>query len=407
MADAAVVEWIRGKYEALAPILNERTRRLWAATEARSLGRGGPAAVIAATRMSSATVYKGLAELEAAEAGHPPLSPERIRKPGGGRKRAVDQQPGLAEALVGLVEPTARGDPESPLRWICTSTGKLAAELRRQGFRVGPRTVSKELKERGFSLQSNRKTREGTAHPDRDAQFAHINAEVMRVQRAGQPAISVDTKKKELVGDFKNAGREWRPRGEPEEVRVHDFPDPKIRKAIPHGVYDLTRNEGWVSVGIDHDTARFAAASIQRWWRKMGRRRYPGARELLITADCGGSNSPRTRLWKVALQDLADRTGLTLTVCHFPPGTSKWNKIEHRMFCHLTQNWRGRPLVSYAVIVQLIGHTTTTTGLRVRAELDTGTYPTKETVTAQQLSRVQLTPHHFHPDWNYTIEPHR
>jgi hypothetical protein len=407
MADEAVIEWIRAKYEALAPMLNERTRRLWAATEARSLGRGGPVAVMAATGMSSATVYKGLHELADAEAGGPTLSPDRIRQPGGGRKRAVDQQPGLAGALAALVEPTARGDPESPLRWTCLSTAKLAAALKAQGFEVGPRTVAKELKRQDYSLQSNRKTREGNSHPDRDAQFAHINETVRRFQRAGQPAISVDTKKKELVGAFKNGGREWRPKGEPETVQVHDFPDPAVRKAIPYGVYDLSRNEGWVSVGIDHDTARFATASIQRWWRKMGRRRYPQATELLITADCGGSNSPRTRLWKVALQDLADRTGLTLTVCHFPPGTSKWNKIEHRLFCHLTQNWRGRPLVSYAVIVQLIGHTTTTTGLRVRAELDTGTYPTTETVSAEQLARVQLKPDRFHPDWNYTIVPHR
>lgn len=407
MADEAVVEWIRSKYEALAPMLNERARRLWAATEARSLGRGGPVAVMAATGMSSATVYKGLHELEDAEAGRPTLAPERIRKPGGGRKRAVDQQPGLAEALAALVEPTTRGDPKSPLRWTCTSTTKLAAALKRQGFRVGPRTVAKELKRQDFSLQSNRKTREGTSHPDRDAQFAYINEAVLRFQRAGQPAISVDTKKKELVGAFKNGGREWRPKGEPEPVQVHDFPDPAVTKAIPYGVYDLKHNEGWVSVGIDHDTARFAAASIRRWWRKMGRQRYPKARALLITADCGGSNSNRTHVWKVALQDLADDLGLSLTVCHFPPGTSKWNKIEHRMFCHMTQNWRGRPLVSYAVIVQLIGHTTTTTGLRIRAELDTGTYPTKEAVTVQQLARVQLKPARFHGDWNYTIKPHR
>jgi hypothetical protein len=407
MPDAAVVEWIRGKYEALAPTLNERVRRLWAATEARSLGRGGPAAVIAATGMSSATVYKGIHELEDAEAGRPTLDPGRIRQPGGGRKRAVDQQPGLAEALAALVEPTTRGDPESPLRWTCLSTAKLAAALKKQGFRVGPVTVGKELKAQGYSLQGNRKTREGTRHPDRNAQFAHLNAEVMRVQRAGQPAISVDTKKKELVGDFKNAGREWRPKGEPEEVQVHDFPDPAVKKALPYGVYDLSRNEGWVSVGVDHDTARFAAASILRWWRKMGRRRYPKATELLITADCGGSNSPRTRLWKVALQDLADRTGLTLTVCHFPPGTSKWNKIEHRMFCHMTQNWRGRPLTSYAVIVQLIGRTTTQAGLRIRSELDEHAYPTKEIVTDEAFARVHIKPGLFHGDWNYTIEPNR
>jgi hypothetical protein len=282
----------------------------------------------------------------------------------------------------------------------------LASELRQQGFQIGPRTVAKELKEQEYSLQSNRKTREGKSHPDRDAQFAYINQQVMAFQRRDQPAISVDTKKKELVGDFKNGGREWRPRGQPQEVRVHDFPDPKRNKAIPYGVYDLTRNEGWVSVGLDHDTARFAAASIRRWWRKMGRKRYPQAQELLITADCGGSNSSRTRLWKVALQELADDLGLRLTVCHFPPGTSKWNKIEHRMFCHITQNWRGRPLTDYAVIVQLIGNTRTTGGLKVCAELDEHVYPLKETVTAEELAQVQLTPATFHGEWNYTVTPH-
>jgi transposase len=401
-----VVEWIREKYEALKGSLNERSRRLWAATEARSLGRGGAAAVIAATGMSSATVHKGLRELEAAAAGGAALPVGRIRRPGGGRKRARDKQPGLSEALAALVEPTARGDPEHPLRWTCKSTSRLAAEVRKQGFQVGARTVAKELKEQGFSLQSNRKTREGQSRPDRDAQFGHINAQVAAFQRRGQPAISVDTKKKELVGDFKNAGREWRRRGQPEEVRVHDFPDPKKNKAIPYGVYDLTRNEGWVSVGIDHDTARFATASIKRWWRKMGRKRYPQAKELLITADCGGSNGSRTRLWKLALQELADELGLRLTVCHFPPGTSKWNKIEHRMFCHIAQNWRGRPLTSYAVIVQLIGNTRTTAGLKIRAELDEHTYPAKEKVTAEQLAQVRLTPATFHGEWNYTIAPH-
>jgi len=403
MPDETVVEWVRGKYQVLRGMLNERSRRLWAATEARSLGRGGIAAVIAATGMSSATVHKGLGELEATASGQAALPPERIRGPGGGRKRAVHQQPGLAQALERLVEPTVRGDPESPLRWTCKSTRKLAAELRRQGFQVSPRTVAKELKDQDFSLQANRKTREGDSHPDRDAQFAYINRQVRRFQRHGQPVISVDTKKKELVGDFKNGGREWRPCGQPQEVRVHDFRDPKVNKAIPYGVYDLTRNEGWVSVGIDHDTARFAAASIQRWWQKMGRKRYPQARELLITADCGGSNSSRTRLWKVALQDLADALGLRLTICHFPPGTSKWNKIEHRMFCHITQNWRARPLVSYAVVVELIGSTTTTSGLHIRAELDEHTYPTKETVAPEQLARVRLKPATFHGEWNYTI----
>ncbi len=406
MPDAMIVGWIKDKYDALKESLDERSRRLWAATEARSLGRGGPAAVIAATGMSSATVYKALRELDAQAAGGATLPPGRIRKPGGGRKRARDKQPGLSAALAALVEPTERGDPEHRLRWTCKSTSHLAAELRRQGFQIGPRTVAKELKAQNFSLQSNRKTREGTSHPDRDAQFAYINRQVRAVQKRGGPVISVDTKKKELVGDFKNVGREWRPQGRPEEVRVHDFPDPKKNKAIPYGVYDLTRNEGWMSVGIDHDTARFAAASIQRWWRKMGRRRYPNATELLITADCGGSNSSRTRLWKLALQELADALGLRLTVCHFPPGTSKWNKIEHRMFCHITRNWRGRPLTSYAVIVQLIGNTRTTEGLKIRAELDVREYPLRESVTPEQLATVQLTPASFHGDWNYTVAPH-
>ena len=407
MPDDMVVQWVRDKYQPLKRLLNERCRRLWAASEARSLGRGGVAAVMAATGMSSATLSKGLKELEAQAAGDPTLPADRVRRAGGGRKRARDNQPGLVKALAVLVEPTARGDPEQALRWTCKSTSKLAAELRKQGFQVGARTIAKELKAQEFSLQSNRKTREGTSHPDRNAQFAHINNQVMTFQRQGQPAISVDTKKKELVGDFKNAGQEWRPRGQPEEVRVHDFRDPTMPKAIPYGVYDLTRNEGWVSVGIDHDTARFATASIARWWRKMGRKCYPQARELLITADCGGSNSSRTRLWKVALQELADDLGLRLTVCHFPPGTSKWNKIEHRMFCHITQNWRGRPLTDYAVIVQLIGNTRTTTGLKICSELDDHVYPIKETVTPEQLAQVQLTPAAFHGEWNYTVTPHR
>ena len=405
MADAIVVEWISEKYEALRGTLNERARRLWAATEARSLGRGGIAAVIEATGMSSRTVHKGLKDLEAGKSGGEVLAPGRIRRPGGGRKRARDKQPGLVKALECLVDPTARGDPESALRWTCKSTRKLADELRWQGFDVGPHTVARELKEQGFSLQSNRKTRDGDSHPDRDAQFGHINKKAQSFMRRGQPVISVDTKKKELVGDFKNAGREWRRRGRPEEVRSHDFPDPKIKKAIPYGVYDVAHNEGWVSVGIDHDTARFATATIKRWWRKMGRKRHPRARELLITADCGGSNSSRTRLWKVALQELADDLGLRLTVCHYPPGTSKWNKIEHRLFCHITQNWRGRPLVSYTAIVQLIGKTTTRAGLQVRSELDEHTYVTKEKVTPEQLAAVRFNPAAFHGEWNYTIVP--
>ena len=406
MPDAFVVEWVKEKYEVLKPSLHERARRLWAATEARSLGRGGIAAVMAATGMSSATVGKGLRELDAAKSGGRSLSPERIRQPGGGRKRARDKQPGLTEVLKRVVDPTIRGDPQSPLRWTCKSTRNLADELRRQGFQVGPRTVAKELAEQGFSLQANRKTREGLSHPDRDAQFEPINATVCHFQRRGQPVVSVDTKKKEWIGDFKNSGREWHPHGKPEKVRVHDFPDLKRKKAIPYGVYDLTRNEGWVNVGIDHDTARFAVVSIKRWWRKMGSKRYPKATELLITADGGGSNSSRTHLWKVALQELADDLGLRLTICHFPPGTSKWNKIEHRMFCHITQNWPGRPLTSYAVLVQLIGSTKTATGLQIRAELDENTDPTKETVTSAQLANVRLTPAALPGEWNYTIKPH-
>jgi len=402
MPDTKIIDWLKEKYEIMKPLLNERSRRIWAATEAASLGRGGIAAVIAATGMSSATVSRGLDELEAA----PPDIGRRVRQPGGGRKSIVANQPGFAAAVAALVEDSTRGDPMGPLRWTCKSTAKLSRELGRKGFAAGPRTVAKELQRQEFSLQSNRKTREGQSHPDRNAQFAYINQQVMTFQRCQQPAISVDTKKKELVGDFRNGGREWRPQGRPVEVAVHDFPDPKVKKAIPYGVYDLTRNEGWVSVGIDHDTARFAAASIQRWWTRMGRRRYPNARQLLITADCGGSNSSRTRLWKVALQELADDLGLELTICHFPPGTSKWNKIEHRMFCHITQNWRGRPLRNYTAIVQLIAQTTTTAGLTIHAELDDHEYPTKEEVTAAQLAQVKLQPDAFHGEWNYTIAPY-
>lgn len=403
MPDVNIVDWLREKYEVMRPLLNERSRRIWAATEAASLGRGGVAAVMSATGMSSATVYRGLSELGS------PLGDEeqkRVRRPGGGRKGIEQSQPGFGKALAALVEDSTRGDPERPLRWTCKSTAKLSRQLGRQGFVASPRTVAQELKRQEFSLQSNRKTREGQSHPDRDAQFQYINQEVMAFQRQNQPAISVDTKKKELVGNFRNGGREWRPQGSPVEVAVHDFPDPKVKKAIPYGVYDLNRNEGWVSVGIDHDTARFAAASIRRWWVRMGRRRYPHARRLLITADCGGSNSSRTRLWKVVLQELADELGLELAIRHFPPGTSKWNKIEHRMFCHITRNWRGRPLLSYAAIVQLIGQTTTAAGLTIRAELDENEYPTKEEVTAEQMAWVKLRADPFHGEWNYTILPH-
>ncbi len=406
MQDATVTEWIREKYKSLSSAMNERVRRHWAAAEARSLGWGGVSAVARATGLTRKTIYKGIGELEAEESVPGSiLPPERVRRPGGGRKPITEEQPKLLPALDALVEPMARGDPQSPLRWTCKSTGRLAKELRRQGFRVSARTVGNLLHQGGYRLQGNRKTREGKQHPDRDAQFRYISQTVKRFQRRRQPVVSVDTKKKELIGDFKNAGREWRPQGQPDEVRVHDFLDKTLGKAIPYGVYDLTHNEGWVSVGIDHDTARFAAEALRRWWKKMGSKRYPRATQLLITPDGGGSNGARSRLWKVALQNLADRTGLTLTVCHFPPGTSKWNKIEHRMFSHITMNWRGRPLISHEAVVNLIAHTTTATGLRIRAELDRGRYPTGQKVSRGELARIHLTPAAFHGDWNYTIKP--
>jgi hypothetical protein len=313
----------------------------------------------------------------------------------------------LRTALLALIEPTTRGDPESPLRWTCKSTAQLADELTRQRHQVSPRTVATLLKDAGYSLQANRKTREGIAHPDRDAQFHYLNAAVTDCHQHGQPAISVDTKKKELVGDFKNGGRDWRPHGQPAPVRVHDFLDPALGKAIPYGVYDLTANEGWVSVGIDHDTARFAAETLRRWWANMGSKVYPKAGGLLVTADSGGSNGSRVRLWKVAVQDLADATGLRIKVCHFPPGTSKWNKIEHRMFCHITENWRGRPLRSLGVIVNLIGSTRTEAGLRIEAGLDTGSYPKGIEVSDEEMAGLRIKGDDFHGDWNYTIEPRR
>ncbi len=388
MQDAPVVEWIRDKYQRLSPSLNERSRRLWAATEAVSLGWGGVTAVGQATGLARKTIHAGIRELKAGDRDPSSVLPsDRVRRPGGGRKSVGEQQPMMAAALEALVEPTARGDPQSPVRWTCKGTRRLATELRRQGYRVGPDTVAKMLKEAGYRLQANRKTREGKQHPDRDAQFRYINEMVKRFQRRRQPVVSVDTKKKELIGDFKNAGREWRPRGEPEEVRVHDFIDKTLGKVISYGVYDVTHNEGWVSVGIDHDTARFAAEALRRWWKKLGSKRYPKATDLLITADSGGSNGSRSRLWKVALQKLADQIGLTLTVCHFPPGTSKWNRIEHRMFSQITLNWRGKPRVSHEVMIQLIAHTTTTHGLKVRAELDRNHYPTGEKVSDRELTR--------------------
>jgi len=352
MQDVMAIHRIESRYGALVALMDERLRRQWAAAEAQAYGWGGVRAVCRATGLSPNTVAKGFAELEArAAAPQQPLD-SRVRKPGAGRKRATVADPELVGALERLVAPVTRGDPQSPLRWTCKSTTQLARELTRQGHGVSPRTVGRLLKAAGYSLQSNRKTREGSAHPDRNAQFVHLNAMVVTFQDRGQPVISVDTKKKELVGPFKNGGREWQPHGEPEEVLVYDFLDKKLGKAIPYGVYDLTENQGWVSVGIDHDTARFATEAIRRWWKKMGAKRYRSAQELLITADGGGSNGSRCRLWKVALQTLVNQLAMPIHVCHFPPGTSKWNKIEHRMFCHITQNWRGRPLVSHDVIIK-------------------------------------------------------
>jgi transposase len=396
------------KYKRLAPYLNESTLRIWAATEALSVGRGGVSLVARATRLSRTTVYAGIRELEGAPSSGPAaegVAGSRVRRPGAGRKRLVEQQPALLAAVEKLVEPATRGDPMSPLRWTCKSTTRLADELRRKGYAVSQRSVCDLLADLGYSLQSVRKSREGTQHPDRDAQFQHIARRVAAFQRAGDPVISVDTKKKELIGDFANRGREWQPKGEPEPVRVHDFLDDALGKAIPYGVYDLRHTQGWVSVGVDHDTAEFAVASIRRWWMKMGQPLYPGRRRLLITADCGGSNGNRVRLWKVQLQHLATELGLRIHVCHFPPGTSKWNKIEHRMFCHITENWRGRPLISREVIIQLIGSVTTHKGLKIRAELDERAYSPGIKVSDEQLASVNLKPEPFHGDWNYAILP--
>ena len=392
---------IREKYLALRDALDERARRLWAATEARAAGRGGFTAVLEATDMSSRTLARGMRELDSGER----LPPTRVRRPGGGRKSAKILDPGLVVALEELVEPVTRGDPESPLRWTSKSLRRLSEELRARGYQASHTLVGQLLREAGYSLQANRKTREGANHPDRNAQFEQINRRVRRQLKRGEPAISVDTKKKELVGDFKNGGQEWHPKGRPEEVRVHDFIDKDKGKAIPYGVYDLGANKGWVSVGVDHDTAAFAVNTIRRWWRNMGRRTYPHAESLLITADSGGSNVVRLRLWKWELQKLADDTGLTVHVCHLPPGTSKWNKIEHRMFSFISKNWRGKPLLTHATIVNLISATRTRKGLTVRCVLDRKKYPKKIKVTDEQMQTLRLSRDRFHGDWNYTIRP--
>jgi hypothetical protein len=407
MQDAATIQGIKSRYVALDALMDERVRRQWAAAEARTYGWGGVRAVSGATGMSPNTIVKGFAELVTREANPHVSLGSRLRKPGGGRKGATEADPGLAIVLDRLVDPTTRGDPQSSLRWTCKSTTRLSRELLREGHPASPSTVGRLLKSTGYSLQGNRKTKEGSGHPDRNAQFEHINGMVQVFQGQGQPVISVDTKKKELVGNFKNGGREWQPQGEPDEVLVHDFLDKKLGKAIPYGVFDLTENQGWVSVGIDHDTARFATQAIHRWWKKMGSKRYRGAKKILIMADGGGSNGSRCRLWKVALQELADQLDIPIHVCHFPPGTSKWNKIEHRMFCHITQNWRGRPLVSHEVIVNLIANTATEQGLKIEAEIDCGTYPIGIKVTDQELAAVNLKLDAFHGDWNYSIFPNR
>ncbi len=407
MRDTAAIERMETIYSSLVSVMDERMRRQWAAAEARAYGWGGVRAICTAIGVSANTVRRGLQELAVREADLEAAVSPRVRREGGGRKCQTERDPGLSQALERLIEPTTRGDPGSPLRWTCKSTTRLAQELSAQQHPVSASTVGRLLIAAGYSLQSNRKTKEGQGHPDRNAQFEYIARTVQAFQQHGQPAISVDTKKKELIGEYRAVGREWQPTGEPVEVRVHDFIDKDLGKAIPYGVYDLTENQGWVSVGIDHDTARFAVEAIRRWWRRMGLKQHRHARELLITADGGGSNGNRNRLWKVALQDLANRLAMPIQVCHFPPGTSKWNKIEHRMFSHITQNWRGRPLVSHEVIINLIAATTTRHGLQIQAELDPGVYPTGVKVSDDELASVHLKPATFHGDWNYRIMPAR
>ena len=408
MDAATIIATIRQKFELLRPVMTERMRRQWAASEALALPRGGLTLVAQATGMSRTTLWAGVRELRNPSDLPPaPRDPRRCRRPGGGRHLVEVDDPRLLENLERLVNPATRGDPMSPLRWTCKSTRKLAEELQHRGHDVSHQTVALLLQAAGYSLQSNRKTRDGGSHPDRNAQFEFINARVLTFQRRGQPVVSVDTKKKELIGDFKNNGEEWQPEGQPEEVRAKDFLDKQLGKAIPYGVYDQTLNKGWVSVGIDHDTAEFATETIRRWWNEMGLPTYRTAKELLITADGGGSNGTRNRLWKVCLQHLADETGLRVGVCHFPPGTSKWNKIEHRMFCHITQNWRGRPLTSREVVVNLIGNTRTKTGLEIHSELDESAYQTAIKVTDVELAAVRLKKDQFHGEWNYTILPRK
>jgi hypothetical protein len=392
---------IQRRFEALDPVLDERGRRRFAAAEAMTAGHGGVAAVSRATGLARSTIGRALNELRAGAE----VDADRVRRPGGGRKPMSETDASLLDDLRSLVEPGTRGDPQSPLLWTCKSLRKLSQGLGEMGHEIGRTLVGKLLHKLGYTLQSNRKTREGSNHPDRDAQFRYISERVTEALAAGQPAISVDTKKKELVGDFKNVGREWHPQGSPEEVRVHDFVIPELGRAVPYGVYDIAGDAGWVSVGIDHDTATFAANAIRSWWKLMGRERYPNASSLLITADGGGSNGSRVRLWKLELQKLADDLGVPITVCHLPPGTSKWNRIEHRLFSFITSNWRGKPLVSHQVIVQLIAATTTKAGLKVRCQLDQNTYPAGIKVSDDEIRAININRHDFHGEWNYTIQP--
>ena len=397
---------IKEKYRVLAPLLDEQACRRWAATEAIAIGWGGVSLVARATGISRTTITAALREIADIGDEHPPRSRDRkLRRPGGGRKQLTANDPGLQPALERLVSPVTRGHPESPLLWTSKSTRRLAAELGRQGHRVSPRAVAKLLRSMDYSLQANSKVREGSRHADRDAQFEYINKHILQFAEENQPVISVDTKKKELIGSYYNKGVEWRPKASPEQVNDHDFPDPRKGKAIPYGVYDVNANCGWVSVGVDHDTPEFAVNSIGMWWESMGKERYPNATKVLVVADGGGSNGYRPRAWKTNLQRLANNCGLHIDVCHLPPGTSKWNKIEHRMFCHITKNWRGRPLVSLETVVSLIASTTTTKGLRIDAAIDTATYPTGQKVDDEELSRVQLQQSDFHGEWNYSISP--
>jgi Rhodopirellula transposase DDE domain len=400
---AAVIDTaaIKARFDSLAPFLDEREQRLFAASEARAAGRGGVMAVWRATGIARSTIDRGLADLRA---GVEQFG-KRVRRPGGGSKAATETQPGLLAALNELVQSSIRGDPEAALVWVSKSQRHLAAALAERGFVAGQKLVGRLLRRLGFSLQANSKTREGASHPDRNAQFEHINAEVVAFQAAGEPAISVDTKKQELVGDFKNGGRELRPKGQPEPVRVHDFVIPELGKVAPYGIYDIAANTGWVNLGITHDTAAFAVESIRRWWHACGAARYPAATRLLITADCGGSNGVRLRLWKRELQVLADELRIAITVCHLPPGTSKWNRIEHRLFAFITQNWRGKPLLSHQVIIQLIANTTTATGLSVACHLDANTYDKGIKVTDAEMAALNIQPADFHGEWNYTFTP--